>query len=195
MMNFHLKKFVSSVMVKIILMVMVSLLGKTFFPQLYSIVFSSMFWVIYIVLISLIGFFNYLNIKEFANDMEHIYNTKMENMSYAKFEKYATQSEYFAKIHKTKLDIFKALSPIPLIVFLLGFYTGNNFNSNNKINLFHNEFLLSDIFMYFGIGISIFYFYFMYSSFSSYKKNIIRAMHYKSEAIMETAKKEEANDN
>lgn len=165
-------------------MIIVSYLGKTFFPDVSKLMFSIYFWLVYVILVIGICYKDYKELKDFSKHLDMIYETKKEKLSYAKLEKYAVWSGTFAEISKTKLDMLKTFSPIPIIIFILGVYTNNNSSINNKINIFSTELLLGDLLMYLGVGIPIFYFYFIYSSFSTYKKHMRRTMDYKAEAIV-----------
>ncbi|WP_236642460.1 hypothetical protein, partial [Paenibacillus sp. MAEPY2] len=175
---------ISSFISKMILMIIVSYLGKTFFPDVSKFMFSIYFWLVYAILIIGICYKDYKELKDFSKHLDMIYETKKEKLSYANLEKYAVWSGTFAEISKTKLDMLKTFSPIPIIIFILGVYTNNNSSINNKINIFSAELLLGDLLMYLGVGIPIFYFYFIYSSFSTYKKHMRRTMDYKAEAIV-----------
>lgn len=183
-MNYYLKRAISSFISKMFLMIIVSYLGKTFFPDVSKLMFSIYFWLVYVILVIGICYKDYKELKDFSKHLDMIYETKKEKLSYAKLEKYAVWSGTFAEISKTKLDMLKTFSPIPIIIFILGVYTNNNSSINNKINIFSTELLLGDLLMYLGVGIPIFYFYFIYSSFSTYKKHMRRTMDYKAEAIV-----------
>ncbi|MGQ4678633.1 hypothetical protein ACL9RQ_006440 [Paenibacillus polymyxa] len=183
-MNYHLKRSINSFISKIILMIIVSYLGKTFFPDVSKFMFSFYFWLIYSIIVIGICYKNYKEIIDFSKHMDLIYETKKEKLSYAKLEMYAVWSGTFVEITKTKLDLLKTFSPIPIIIFILGLYTNNNSSINSKINLFSTELLLGDLLMYLGIGIPVFYAYYIYSTFSTYKKHMRTMMDYKAEAIV-----------
>ncbi|GAB1157127.1 hypothetical protein YWY31_31520 [Paenibacillus illinoisensis] len=183
-MNYYLKRAISSFISKMILMIIVSYLGKTFFSDVSKFMFSTYFWFIYAILVIGICYKDYKELKEFSKHLDMIYETKKGKLSYANLEKYAVWSGTFAEISKTKLDMLKTFSPIPIIIFILGVYTNNNSSINNKINIFSTELLLGDLLMYLGVGIPVFYFYFIYSSFYTYKKHMRRTMDYKAEAIV-----------
>ncbi|SMF69361.1 hypothetical protein [Paenibacillus barengoltzii] len=183
-MNYHLKRAVSSFITKMILMIIVSYLGRTFFPDVSKFMLSVYFWLVYTIIVIGICYKEYKDFKDFSKHLDLIYETKNEELSYAKLEKFAVWSGTFAEISKTKLDILKAFSPIPIIIFILGVYTNNNSSINTKINIFSTELLLGDLLMYLGVGIPVFYFYFIYKSFSAYKKHMRRTMDYKAEAIV-----------
>ncbi len=185
-----MQKAVFNFITKIILMLIVSYLGKTFFPEIHEVIFFSNFWSIYTTLVIIMCFIDYQKSKDASDHYSFIRELRKEDLSYAKLEKYALRSETFAEISKTKLDILKSLSPIPLIVFLLGFYTSNNANINKKISIFSTNLLLGELLMYVGVGIVVFYVYLICSSFASYKKHIRRAVDYRSESIIAKSEKE-----
>ncbi|MGM1048141.1 MAG: hypothetical protein ACQEXX_18640 [Bacillota bacterium] len=189
----YLFKASISFMFKIFLMMVVARLGKFFFSNLFEFIFSTQFWLMYILLLIGMCYKDYLDIKEYLEDRKTISEIKKEKFAYATLEAYAIEAAAFSEISKTKLDIFKSLSPIPLIVFLLGIYTNSNASINKEIPFFPPGILLGDLLMYLGIGIPVFYFYFVYSSFSSYKKHMRRTKDYKSEAIIAKAESEESS--
>lgn len=135
-------------------------------------------------------FKDYKKLKDFSVHRDMIYKIKEENIGYAKLESYAIWSETFAEISKTKFDTFKALSPILLIVFFLGYYTSSNRNINKEISIFSTDLLLGELLMHVGIGIPVFYFYFIYTSFLSYRNHMRTAMNYKAETTIAKAIKE-----
>ncbi|MGG4095308.1 hypothetical protein [Paenibacillus lautus] len=192
-MNYYLKRAIGSFMTKMILMLIVFYLGKTFFPDVSKFMLSIYFWLVYAILVTGICYKDYKELKDFSKHLDMIYETKKEKLSYAKLEKYAVWSGTFAEISKTKLDMLKTFSPIPLIIFIMGVYANNNSSINNKINIFSVELLLGDLLMYLGVGIPIFYFYFIYSSFSTYKKHMRRTMDYKAEAILTKEENKESS--
>ncbi|KGP77340.1 hypothetical protein, partial [Paenibacillus sp. MAEPY1] len=64
-MNYYLKRAISSFISKMILMIIVSYLGKTFFPDVSKFMFSIYFWLVYAILIIGICYKDYKELKDF----------------------------------------------------------------------------------------------------------------------------------
>jgi hypothetical protein len=160
---------------------MVYFIGKEFFPKLSEIIFTSYCWTIYFLIVLYLGYRRYRELKDFSNHFDFIYS---EEQSYAKMEQLAIWAETLTEIQKTKLDLLKYFSPIPLLIFILGVYVNNNSSINNNINMFSIELQCGDVLMYLGIGVPIFYYSFLYSTFQSYRKSARKMMDYKGQSVI-----------
>lgn len=165
-------------------MIFVTYLGRLFFPDIAKFFINYYFWVVYLLFVIGLCYKDYKDIKDYSEHLDMIYQTKKEKMSHAKLDKYSVWASVFAEIHKTKLDMLKTFSPIPIIIFILGIYVNNSTSISNQLSLFSIELKLGDLLMYSGIGIPVFYFYFIYSTFTTYKKHMRKYMDFKGEAIV-----------
>lgn len=168
----------------IILIVIVFYIGKVFFHKWSEVIFTQYFWFIYSIIAVYLGYKRYKELKDFSDHLDFIADNKNEELSSVIMERCVIWSEVYVEINKTKLDILKSFSPIPLIIFIFGIYMNNNSLISNEMNIFSIKLLYGDLLMYIGIGVPLFYSYYLLSVFRSYSKSSREMADYKAEIIL-----------
>lgn len=182
--KFFLIKAVYRVITMFILISIVFYIGRIFFPEWNEIIFTEYFWFIYSLIALYLGYIRYRELKDISEHLQFIFDNKKEELSSTIMEQCVICSETYVEINKTKLDILKSLSPVPLVIFIFGIYMNDNSIINNEIHILSSKLFVGDILMFIGISIPIFYIYYLFSAFRSYSKSARIMADYKSESVI-----------
>ncbi|KRF58728.1 hypothetical protein ASG97_22715 [Bacillus sp. Soil745] len=196
--SFALKKVVINSIVSLIVLFFIFLIGNSVNPELIN--FKNKFVTINVIQIALFyifinGFKYYKSILENLNLGSLIDENRRKGYPIILIKQRLAQNELFLEEYKEKLNLIKAYSPIPIIIFLIGLFLNKGFVINldlvksinldlvKSINLESIKIFQGELFVMVGIVFVIIYILKLRATWLKYKLLLRIVSKYKNELI------------
>ncbi|MEE3951640.1 hypothetical protein [Peribacillus frigoritolerans] len=185
--SFALKKVAINFIISVVVLFFIFLIGNSVNPELIN--FKNKFVTINVIQIALLyisinSFKYYKSILENLNLGSLIDENRRKGHPIILIKQRLAQNELFIEEYKEKLNLIKAYSPIPIIIFLIGLFLNKGFVINldlvKSINLESIKIFQGELFVMLGIG---FYFLKLRATWLKYKLLLRIVSKYKNELI------------